>query len=183
MLNQIKLTGKIIFDPVDKTTKHKNQAFWKKVAMVVFEGDICEYYAWFINRRYNLQLNKPLRGAHITFINDSLRDIGDGIHKWEKLKAKYNGCNIEINIAVDPITDSDEPNSTGHWWLNVPEESRIELQFIRNELGLGRPFYGLHLSIGHANEKNKEHSKYIHRLIKMKNEKDKNIMATIPRRI
>jgi hypothetical protein len=26
-------------------------------------------------KRYNLILNKPLRGAHISFINDSMRDL------------------------------------------------------------------------------------------------------------
>jgi len=161
--NMIQLKGKIIFDPVDKTTKHNNQASWKKVAMIVFEGDICGYYAWFINKRYSLTLNKPLRGAHITFINDRGSDM-NGL--WEDVKAKYNGTEINVIIDVDPRTDSDEPNSTGHWWLNVPEEARVELQGIREELGLGRPFYGLHLSIGHANEKNIEHSAYIHRLIK-----------------
>ena len=162
----ILLKGKIEFDPVDRTKKHKDQASWKKVAMVVFEGDICEYYAWFIKKRYSLSLNKPLRGAHITFINDSLRDMGQNIEKWDEVKAKYSGKEIEVVISIDPRTDSDEPNSTGHWWLNIPEECRHELQSIREELGLGRPYYGLHLSIGHANERNKDHSAYIHRSIK-----------------
>lgn len=162
----ITLKGKIKFDPVDKTAKHKKQASWKKVAMVVFDGDVCEYYAWFIKKRYSISLNRPLRGAHVTFINDSLRDIGDGIYKWDRLKKKYDGKEIYVILNTDPRTDSDSPSSTYHWWLTVPEEARAELHGIREELGLGRPYYGLHLSLGHANEKNQEQSAYIHRLIK-----------------
>ena len=60
-MNYIKLKGKILFDPVNLTKKHRLQADWKKVAYIQFEGDICEYYAWFINKRYDLQLNKPIR--------------------------------------------------------------------------------------------------------------------------
>ena len=61
-MNKIRLTGKIGFDPQDYTKKHQSQASWKKIAMVFFDGDIPEYYGWFIERRYNLVLNKPLRG-------------------------------------------------------------------------------------------------------------------------
>jgi len=64
----------------------------------------------------------------------------------------------------------------------MDEEDREELHAIRAELGLGRPYYGLHMSIGRAEnfvdndkfipgaekakEMNIEQSKYIHRLIK-----------------
>ena len=75
MKDRITLTGKIEFEPEDKTKKHQGQSSWKKIAMVLLDGDICEYYAWFIMRRYNLVLNKPIRGAHISFINDSMRDL------------------------------------------------------------------------------------------------------------
>jgi hypothetical protein len=47
----------------------------EKMAMILLDGDVTEYYAWFIQKRYNLILNKPLRGAHISFINDSMRDL------------------------------------------------------------------------------------------------------------
>lgn len=36
-MNEFTLKGTIIFDPKDKTNKHKNQASWKKIAMVVFD--------------------------------------------------------------------------------------------------------------------------------------------------
>jgi hypothetical protein len=37
-----------------------------------------------------------------------------------------------------------------------------EMRFNQRWIGLSRPFFGLHMSIGYANEKNIEHSIYIH---------------------
>lgn len=167
-MNTVTLTGKILFEPEDKTRKHLNQASWKKVAMVMLAGEVCEYYAWFISKRYNLILNKPLRGAHISFINDSLKDLSqDGKlsdeeinTSWEVVKKKWNGSELSITLNLEPRTDD------VIWWLNIPHDKREELQSIRAELGLGKPFFGMHMSIGYANSKNIEHSKYIHELIK-----------------
>lgn len=154
MENTIKLTGRIKFDPPDKTTKHKNQAAWKRVAMVVFDNDdLCQYYAWFIFRRFNILLNPPLRSAHITFINDRTTDIN---RNWSEVKAKWDGKEIEIVLDVDPRTNGE------HWWMNIPHEFRSELQEIRTELGLNRPYFGMHCSIGYVNPKFIEHSHYIH---------------------
>jgi hypothetical protein len=162
--NIVTFTGKIVFDPENKTKKHNAQASWKRVAMVVFEPNnktvsdgITGYYAWFIKKRYNLTLNPPLRGAHITFINDRGSDMNG---KWEEVKNKWDGKSIDIKVLIDPRTDDK------HWWFIVPEEHRKGLHDIRAELGLGRPYFGLHMTIGHANEKNIYHSKYIHGLIK-----------------
>jgi hypothetical protein len=119
-----------------------------------------EYYSWFVKTRYNLTLNRPLRGAHISFINDSVRDMGVYADKWDEIKEKYNGTEVTLNLDVDVRTDSK------HWWLVVEYESRKPLLDIRSELGLGKPYFGMHLTIGYANEKNIEHSKYIHNSIK-----------------
>jgi len=189
MSNEIKLTGKILFDPEDVTNKHVNQSSWKKIAMVLFEGDVCEYYAWFIKKRFNLNLHKPVRGAHISFINDSMRDLSQGelisddeINiRWSLLKKKWDGKSIEVCLSLVPNTDSLESDDC-HWWLIVPHDKREELQGIRNEIGLGKPFFGLHMTIGRAvdsvddskfeqgvmkaKEMSVEHSKYIHSLMK-----------------
>ena len=138
------------------------------MAMVFMDGDITDYYAWFINKRYNLVLNKPLRGAHISFINDSMKDLSINGTKtteqieetWEAVKAKWDNQIIPITIDLNPRTDDRT------WWFNIPHEERALLQGIREELGLGRPFWGMHMSIGYANEKNIDHSIYIHTLIK-----------------
>ena len=74
MKQEVTFEGTIVFDPIDRTAKHKKQSGWKKVAMVVIdgeiakdkriEGDTSEYYAWFLKKRYNIMLNSPLRGTH-----------------------------------------------------------------------------------------------------------------------
>jgi len=160
----IKLKGKILFNPADLTKKHKGQASWKKMALIMFEGDVSEYFSWFIEKRYNLKLNRPLRGAHVSFINDSLNDMKQGLMtehdgicelKWKQLAKKWDGK--EIEVVLDPDVRSDGE----HWWFIIPQESRDLIHEIRAEVGLGRPFFGLHMSIGYANNKNIAHSKYI----------------------
>jgi hypothetical protein len=151
----IKITGKILFDPKDRTKKHKFQSEWKKMVLVEFSGDLCDYYSWFIKKRYNLELNRPLRGAHISFINDSVRDMGVNADKWEDIKKKYNGT--EVTLTLDPDVRGDGK----HWWLVVEHESRKPLLEIREKLGLGKPYWGMHLTVGYANERNIEHSRYI----------------------
>lgn len=168
MKEKITLTGRIGFEPEDKTNKHLLQSSWKKIAMVFIEGDICEYYAWFLQKRYNITLNKPIRGAHVSFINDSIRDLtknNDNLEEeilqlWEDVKTKWDGKEIDIVLDLNPRTNG------RIWWLNIPEEEREGLQAIRDELGLDRPFFGMHMSIGYANERNIEQSVYIHQLIK-----------------
>lgn len=159
MKNEIRVTGKIKFDPIDVTTKHKKQASWKKVAYVEIDGELTKLYAWLINRRYNITLNPPLRGAHVTFINDALRDFTN-VEAWDSVKAKYDGKIVDVVYSPDARTNGE------HWWLVIPEEHRSELHDIRTEVGLGRPNFGLHLTIGYANEKNIDHSNYIHNLLK-----------------
>ncbi len=118
----------------NKTNKHNYQASWKKIAMVFIEGDICEYYSRFIKKRYRVIINKPLRGGHISFINDSMKDLThDGEiseeeveRLWEKVKAKWDGIEIPIVLDLNPRTNDE------HWWLNVPHEERELLQSIRN---------------------------------------------------
>jgi hypothetical protein len=166
--NLLYLTGKIEFEPEDKTKKHINQSSWKKIAMVMIDGEICEYYSWFIKRRYGLSLNKPLRGAHISFINDSMKDLTqngeksleEALNAWETTKKKWDGKTIQIVVNLDPRTDGRT------WWFNIPHDEREILHSIRAEVGLDKPFFGLHMSIGYANEKNVGQSTYIHDLIK-----------------
>lgn len=173
MLHTVSYTGKILFEPENKTKKHLAQATWKKVAMVVFEGDICQYYSWFLKKRFNLELEKPLRGPHITFINDSIDDLNnrtgsieDKEKSWDILKSKWDGKEIKIVLNLRPFSD------ITHWWLIVDHKFREELHSIRAEIGLSRPYFGLHLTIGRLSEnkndkgeevfnRDLEHSKYI----------------------
>jgi len=168
MNNRITFTGKIGFDPKDETKKHILQSSWKKTAFVFLSGDICEYYGWFLSKRYNIILNPPLRGGHISFINDSIIDLRQNgkLSKeevevnWLNVKNKWHGKEINVTLDLDPLSNS------MHWWFNIPNEDRDELQAIRNELGLGRPYSGMHMSLGTPkNVLYLEHSKYIHGLL------------------
>ena len=78
MKTKVTYQGTIIFDPKNRTKKHEAQSSWKKLAMVDFGGDMCEYYAWLVKNRYGITLNSPLRGPHISFINDHIRDLNGG---------------------------------------------------------------------------------------------------------
>lgn len=175
MRQTFKIKGTILFDPPNITSKHSRQDEWKKVAMVEFEGDIKKYYRWFVKKRYHLFLGESIRKAHVTFINDHKNDIK--MHKWEMVRKRWNGKKIEIELSTDVRSDGI------NWWLVVPEEAREELHDIRAELGLGRPYFGLHMTFGVARDAkddselfepnavrairaNESHSRYILRLLK-----------------
>jgi hypothetical protein len=170
MTDLLTLSGKIDFFPDNKTEKHKSQSNWKKVAVILIDGDITEYYSWFIKKRYNLLLKKPQRGAHITIINDSLRDMSKGgvlseldvIEMYNHVAKKWNNKAIQITINLTPKTDDK------YWWLEIPNENRDLLYSIREELNLSKPYWELHMTIGDADSTyvNFEHSKYIHNLMK-----------------
>ena len=165
MYNEITYKGKIEFELPNLTKKHELQGSWKRSAMILLDGEICEYYAWFIKKRYNVILNKPLRKSHVTFINDRFSDVkGETLEDkeklWNEVKNEYNGKDIDITLNVDIRTNAE------YWWLNVTQESRDKIQVIREKLGLKEPYFGLHCTIGYATHLNLEHSEYIHRLIK-----------------
>jgi hypothetical protein len=117
----------------------------RKNGMVEIGGDICSYYNHYIHKRYGFSLHKPLRNAHVTFINDRASEINN---KWDEVKKKWDGCNIDITINLTPVTAVVPLNKDFNFWFEIPEENRSELHSIRGELGLGRPFFGLHLTIG-----------------------------------
>lgn len=167
-MSEFILTGTILFDPKDLTKKHKLQSSWKKIALVEFDGDICEYYAWFIKKRYGIVLNSPIRKPHISFINDHVNDLNGGFydktnsgtekernHMWEQLKKKYHNTEIEITISTNVQTNGE------HVWLRIEHEDRQDLYKIRGEVGLPIPNLGknpdgtlkplgIHMTIGYA---------------------------------
>ena len=168
MKDRITLFGKIGFEPENKTKKHNSQSSWKRMAMVHIDGEVTEYYAWFIQKRYNLILNKPLRGAHISFINDSIKDFSqNGTKTMDEIDETWNNVKTKWDKQIIPVTLDLNPRSDDRtWWLNIPHDERELLHGIRAELGLGRPFWGLHMSIGRAEHLRYEHSIYINELIK-----------------
>lgn len=144
------LKGVIEFDPVNVTKKHSAQSSWKKTAMVKFDDDTWAYYAWFIEKRFNLKLNKPLRGTHITIINDKC-----DFDTFEQARQIFHGK--EITLKYDPTCI--RANKKGHWWIKVECE---DVRSIRTVMGLSPdPYFGLHLTIGLATHLQLDHSNYI----------------------
>lgn len=149
----LELVGKIEFDPVNVTKKHNNQASWKKTAMVKFDCDIWEYYSWFLKKRFNLYLNKPLRGTHLTIINDKFDPETE--HFYDQGRQLFHGK--EIRIQYDPTLI--RANDKGHWWINAQSD---DAKNIRSVMGLTPdPYFGFHITIGLATHLQLEHSKYI----------------------
>ena len=144
----VKVKGIIEFSPEDVTRKHKSQSSSKRVAMIKTNCELDRYYAWFLEKRFSLKLNRSIRGSHVTFINDKMdMDIFD-----EGAKI-FNGKEITFYIDLEPRSNSE------HWWLRVYSQ---DAENIRESLGLSRdPYYSFHLTLGYANEKNLEFSDYI----------------------
>jgi hypothetical protein len=147
-------TGIIKFDPENKTKKHEKQSSWKSVVMIQLDCETDRYYSWFVQRRYNLKLNKPIRGSHVTIVSDIVEDKD----LFERIKNEYDGKPMEF------VYDPDARTNGEHWWLKVTCE---EGKNFREKLRLPRdPYWGFHLTLGYANEKMIDHSFYIWDLIK-----------------
>jgi len=145
----IKAKGIIHFEPKDKTKKHISQSSCKRVAMILTNDDLCEYYAWFIKKRFNLELNKPLRGSHITIINDKDKEVP----LFNQAKGIFD--KKEITFYIDP-----EPRTNGeHWWLRVYCADAEALRVACG--GKKDPYYAFHLTIGYAAHLRLEHSNYV----------------------
>ena len=150
------LKARVLFDPLDVTKKHERQSKWKKIAIAEFDCDLREYYSWFIRRRYNIRLAKPLRLPHLTIINDRIEDY----KKYYQAKKLYDGHEIDIYYNNNPRTQGD------HWWLRCNSN---DAKFIRTEAGLdAEGNFNLHLTIGRVDGRLHEidHAQYIYSLIK-----------------
>jgi hypothetical protein len=156
------IKAKVVFDPKDLTKKHEKHSDWKKhVIAFIDDPDFCDYYTWFLKKRYNLFLVKPIRGVHFTVINDRLRDdVSATEAKYKEFKNLYNGKVIDIEYSLDVRTDGK------HWWFRARSNDAM---FIRQAIGLeAKPYWGFHITVGRAEGRAYEvaHSKYIHGLIK-----------------
>ena len=168
-IQKIKIFGKIYFEPDNLTKKHNNQSSWKRIAIMMVDGEIDSYYRWFIKKRFNLKLNHPQRGPHVSFINESLKDLSKNNMltqteidiKWLEVKNKWDKKVVDVELDLSIKTNGD------YWWFNFIDNENNSLQDIRNELGLSKPFYGLHMTIGYPPMGIcLEHSHYINNLIK-----------------
>jgi hypothetical protein len=148
-----KVKGVLDFYPKDVSKKHEEQSSWKRTALIRTNCDLDRYYGWFLTKRFNLKLNNNLRGSHVSIINDKMdKDIFTQGAKF------FHGK--EVEFYYENVYNS---NGT-HWWVNV---KCSDANSIRESLGLTPdPYFGLHLTIGHVNEKYMYHSEYIYRQCK-----------------
>lgn len=148
--------GILIIDPAIMTKKQERQSSWKKTAYIKLMCDIDEYYRWLLNTRFNLRLNPPIRGAHVTIINDKFNDD----KAWAEFREAFNKKRVKFEYNPELIrTDSMS------WWINVKSD---DAQNLRDVLGLGKPYYGFHLTVGQISKDvpwQIAHSKYIHQQI------------------
>lgn len=143
--------GILHFDEELHTNKQKAQN-WKKFAAVELSCDIDNYYRWLLSRRFGVRLLPPFRGPHITVISEMIgRDITE--EAYSIIKKKYNNKEVSFEYEVSPKSDGN------HWWLRIHSN---DINFIRKEAGLGKPYWGLHLSLGYPHPKFVAHTNYIY---------------------
>lgn len=150
----IEVKGRLNFSVADVTRKHKNQSAWKRTAIIQTGCDLDKYYSWILKKRFSLDLNKNLRGTHVTIISDRMN-----MEVFNQGKSIFD--KKEISFFFDP---KNVKSNGKHWWIDV---DCPDAENIRESMGLTRiPYFGFHLTIGHANELNILHSEYILNLIK-----------------
>lgn len=156
MSTTVTLEGRLVFDPRDVSKKHVRQGSWKSVAVLAFPGEDALYYAWFLRRRYGLPLTRPLRGSHVTFVNDRNSDMAH--YAWDRVRASHAGRAARVTLSLDPRSNG------SHWWL--PAVDATELMDVRTALGLRRsPYWTMHMTLGLANEHNAWYSDHLRRIL------------------
>lgn len=138
--------GILKFDLENRTKKHNKQSSWKRTAMILTNDDTYQYYQWFIEKRFPLVrgvngdtnwINPPLRGSHVTIINDRISDINN----WNRMKDKYD--NTEMFFFMD--IENGLRISEKHIYYKVMCPIGDEVREFGN---LGDPYYGFHLTVG-----------------------------------
>ena len=88
----IEIKCKIKYDPIPLTGKVETMfKQWWMIATI--EGELTEYYAWFVERNSGIILQRPAWGAHISVIRGE-----EPINKelWKKRQDE------EVTILYDP---------------------------------------------------------------------------------
>lgn len=143
---------KIHFDSQPISKKHIKQATWKQVAVCLFQDDLSNYYSWLVRRRTGLELIRPMRGPHFTLINDKMDK-----NYYDNIVSKLGESEIQVDIT-------DVINTNGQdWWVRVESEAALH---VRTKFGLGKPYWGFHISIGQVKPTDINASKYWQQVIR-----------------
>lgn len=131
-----KCNGKFIFSPTRPGLKKLHRSFDRAVILKLDNG-VVEYYAWWLRRKYGIQVSLPAWGAHITVVSDKDR-VKDGI-AFEALKKRFEGK--ILNVSHDVYLKK----KWQFWVLDVtPTEEMLK---VRRDLGLNEDF-PFHITIG-----------------------------------
>jgi hypothetical protein len=152
--------GYLKFDPNPAHNKNKKVSHKLKGdnwCMLIVPSTIDLYYQWFIEKRYNLKLNRSPWGPHISIVRAHLESHLIDKSVWKKVKTKWQDRKIKF------VYDSFPKTSGKHWWLTC---FMSEAYSIREDLGLiPKPKQRIHLTIGRPYQQHEDHSKYIKRLL------------------
>lgn len=130
--------SKLNFSPKNISKKQISQSSWKCYAFAELDDDSDAYYRWLIKRKTGLELMHPIRGPHISVINDKMDKA-----IFEKYASEYKDTELEFTI-----TDKIRSNIY-EWWVRVESDDAMKL---RSAFGLGEPYFNLHLTIGIVKE-------------------------------
>lgn len=95
--------------------------------------------------------------AFINFDNSELHLYYAWFIYYNDIKNVYNSK--EVNISYNPELIRTDGK---HWWIKLDS---VDVDDIRKECQLNDIYFPYHITIGYVNNKNLEHSKYIHRQI------------------
>ena len=144
----IELIGRIEFEPQHLTKKHVLQYDWKRTAMALTDCDTHLYYAWFLKKRFDLELIRPIRGTHMTFINEVV-----DYDNFEEAKKIFDGKPLKFYHGIEPRISEE------HIWLRAYSP---EAETIRMMLGLEKdPFFTFHMTLGRINPKQIDQARHI----------------------
>lgn len=148
----VKVSAKIHFEVPHVSKKHVEQSQWKTVVIALIDGEITQYYSWFLYKRFGFKLVQPLRGGHVTFVSDRTSEVSN----FAETKAKWHDKIVEVSLDLDVKTNGK------HWWLRAECSAFDE---IRAELGLAEPFFKYHVSLGYVNELTLQQSLYAYKIL------------------
>ena len=150
----IEIKCKLSYDPVPLTgNAEKMSRPWWMIATI--DGEMTDYYAWFLKKRTGIVLQRPAWGAHISVIRGE-----EPVNKelWKKHEQK------EVNL----LYDIDLRTNGDHWWMRVFSRDLLD---VREELGLFRfPQFAMHLTLGRPTPKTEETSKIYHSFFENQNQ-------------
>jgi hypothetical protein len=127
--------AKLWYDP---SRKGQVSDPWWMIATT--DDEIAAYYRWIVQRRFDLALDKPSWGAHVTVVRGEQPVVND------QLWASDNGLEIDFSYTHEVYTNG------VHWWLNVDCDA---FEQIRVRYGFPSGKRHFHLSIGRIPNKAK----------------------------